>query len=909
MAKRHTTEALRIAMAVRRKKYADGGKTTYLFQDPVGYLARKGEQVVDSAKNLPQTWENYKSHPVVTAFREEPAEMFSSAGKMFGNWVAEKPFAATRKAVDLATDLSMYPPVMVAKGILSSDPANAGEDEFARQVQYGIRPAPESEAPQYDSGGRTGYGGGGEVLAKALAALRNGNKIFPKPQRMFPEGARPPGGEYINAATGEAITGQKPARAVLGVTPEGKPVFMTDTEQVDVTGSPGKGSTKTMTNLYRKRAGWEWREAPEGYENIPMIVSTENRNKHYYSLGADYPKGVDLARYPNEASEPRLKPTTYGNVYPGEQVGTILNKKTGDEHPVYDMVTIRNLLAGTGVGAAGAATMPETEPLEYADGGRTGYADGGAPWANVYGNQNDPIFDQLQKDIAAQKNQPLPAIGSLQKNPVVSPVDVKPNVEGDAPVVGDKDAGSPYIPGGVEGGSSMDGGPGNVSGTTSGNTFGGNTYGETYGPSNTGFGLLDNAVNNPGTTAINAGFGLVGGPLGIANSVSGLFGGPTIGGLATGSYGNPTSMSGTSYSKGSDPSAPTSASKGQTSAPAAPAEAPLSTTSVATTSVAPTPGQFGDMYTGLPAPMAPTEQVAPTEDVSVSPTGVSIANTPAGFALAQQQTDQHALDAYDAAKADENAAKAGAQTLSSPNPAGELGWTGWTGPAKSYSSDIQSPQFSTPAFATAQQLADVPESMIGPTDVGQSISNYSYGTLADQNQQVSDLGDAISSGLGDSALGSGLGDGTIGGETGSFGAGISGGFGDGTIGGEGFGEGSFGGGYGSDGAFGGSTGDTSSDSSDSNSDSGGTGSSDSSSDGGGDGGSGDGGGGDGGGGEKRGGFVRSKRHASDDMVKQALKVTDAHRRKSKSRTQKDGSVVKQAVVLASKLAKRQRGRP
>jgi hypothetical protein len=45
------------------------------------------------------------------------------------------------------------------------------------------------------------------------------------------------------------------------------------------------------------------------------------------------------------------------------------------------------------------------------------------------------------------------------------------------------------------------------------------------------------------------------------------------------------------------------------------------------------------------------------------------------------------------------------------------------------------------------------------------------------------------------------------------------------------------------------------------------------------------------------------------MVKQALKVTDAHRRKSKSRTQKDGSVVKQAVVLASKLAKRQRGRP
>ena len=540
---------------------------------------------------------------------------------------------------------------------------------------------------------------------------------------------------------------------------------------------------------------------------------------------------------------------------------------------------------------------------------RKKYADGGAPWANVYGNQSDLIFDQLQKDIAAQKSRPLPAIGSLQKNPVVSPVDVKPNVGGDAPVAGDKDVGSPYIPGGIESGSSMDGGPGNVSGTTSGNTFGGNTYGETYGPSNTGFGLLDNAVNNPGTTAINAGFGLVGGPLGIANTVSGLFGGPTVNGLATGSYGNPTSMSGTSYSKGSDPSAPTSASKGQTSAPAAPAEAPLSTTSVATTSVAPTPGQFGDMYTGLPAPMAPTEQVAPTEDVSVSPTGVSIANTPAGFALAQQQTDQHALDAYDAAKADENAAKAGAQTLSSPNPAGELGWTGWTGPAKSYSSDIQSPQIAAPPpFATAEQLADVPESMIGPTDVGQSISNYSYGTLADQNQQVSDLGDAISSGLGDTAFGSGLGDGTIGGETGSFGAGI-GGFGDGSIGDGSIGGESYGGGSWGSSDTSSDSSDSSSNSSSSDSSSSGDSSSGDSSSGDGGGGDGGGGGGDGGGGEKRGGFVRSKRHASDDMVKQALKVTDAHRRKSKSRTQKDGSVVKQAVVLASKLAKRQRGRP
>jgi len=204
---------------------------------------------------------------------------------------------------------------------------------------------------------REGRAGGGDVIAKALEALRGGTKVFPKPQRMFPEGARPPGGEYLNAATGEAMTGQKPARAVIGVTPEGKPVFLADPEQVEATGSPGPGSTKTKTNLFKQQAGWKWNQAPEGYENVPTIVSAENRGQHYYGLGADFPKGVDLERYANATSEPRLRPTTQGNVYPGKQVGSI--DVRGREHPVYDMLTIRNMLAGTGAGAAGAAAMPD----------------------------------------------------------------------------------------------------------------------------------------------------------------------------------------------------------------------------------------------------------------------------------------------------------------------------------------------------------------------------------------------------------------------------------------------------------------------------------------------------------------------------------------------------------------------
>ena len=44
---------------------------------------------------------------------------------------------------------------------------------------------------------------------------------------------------------------------------------------------------------------------------------------------------------------------------------------------------------------------------------------------------------------------------------------------------------------------------------------------------------IDNAINNPGTTAINLGVGLIPG-LGIANSLSGLLGGPTVGGALAG---------------------------------------------------------------------------------------------------------------------------------------------------------------------------------------------------------------------------------------------------------------------------------------------------------------------------------------------------------------------------------------
>ena len=61
------------------------------------------------------------------------------------------------------------------------------------------------------------------------------------------------------------------------------------------------------------------------------------------------------------------------------------------------------------------------------------------------------------------------------------------------------------------------------------------------GTSVTGIGLVDgflsSVMNNPVSAVTNAVVGVVGGPFGLANSISGIMGGPTIGGLVSGAVG------------------------------------------------------------------------------------------------------------------------------------------------------------------------------------------------------------------------------------------------------------------------------------------------------------------------------------------------------------------------------------
>jgi hypothetical protein len=170
-----------------------------------------------------------------------------------------------------------------------------------------------------------------------------------------------PGGRYLEMRRGEAprdVSGESVDAARIAVMPDGRPVMQVGDSTTLPTGSPGRGSTKTKTNLFKREAGWKWTAAPEGYENVPTLVSVENRGKHYYALSAEYPRGVDLTRYPNAPSEPRLRPTTQGNVEPGNQVGTIVTS-SGKEHPVYDLLTVRQLAPAATIGSGAAIGSDE----------------------------------------------------------------------------------------------------------------------------------------------------------------------------------------------------------------------------------------------------------------------------------------------------------------------------------------------------------------------------------------------------------------------------------------------------------------------------------------------------------------------------------------------------------------------
>ena len=197
-----------------------------------------------------------------------------------------------------------------------------------------------------------GFGGLASKLAQRLS-----RKVMPAPQRFLDkeDKAYKPflkdfefteGGRYIemDQKGPKDITGEYPKQANISVDSEGKASLSISKE---IFTEPPETSGKIIrTNLFKKKAGWKWLVTPKGFDPNPQgnfpIVSVETGNKHYYSLSTDFPKGVELSRYAKKTSEPRLRPTTKGDLKFGDIIGKISVR--GKEHPVYNNLTVESLL-------------------------------------------------------------------------------------------------------------------------------------------------------------------------------------------------------------------------------------------------------------------------------------------------------------------------------------------------------------------------------------------------------------------------------------------------------------------------------------------------------------------------------------------------------------------------------------
>lgn len=246
-----------------------------------------------------------------------------------------------------------------------------------------------------------------------IPQISNAMSVFPKPERMFPADARPAGGQYIDSATKQDVTGHRASMASVGVLPGGKPFFNVSRDPADEVGSSGRGAYIAKTNLFKQRAGWKWLDAPEGHEDTNTIVSTLHNKKHFYSLNTHYPKGVDLARYPKEENEPKLKPTTKGRMTLGNQVGRISVR--GAEHPVYDHVIVKadgGIVGNPDTDEGITAYHGSPHDFERFDMSKIGTGEGAQAFGHgLYFAQNEDVAKGYRDALAGKVDAPQLRVG------------------------------------------------------------------------------------------------------------------------------------------------------------------------------------------------------------------------------------------------------------------------------------------------------------------------------------------------------------------------------------------------------------------------------------------------------------------------------------------------------------------
>ena len=153
-----------------------------------------------------------------------------------------------------------------------------------------------------------------------------------------------PGGNYIDLDNTDGnrpldITGNTYDRGSIKITPDGRPEFITSDNQTDSVVGNRKVGKKIFVNLAKAKTGWKWVEAPET-GSPETIVSVTEGNKHFYALGVNFNNPVTLETYPDKPSEPRLRPTTQGELRLGKRVGSIdMRTKI---HPVYEVINVED---------------------------------------------------------------------------------------------------------------------------------------------------------------------------------------------------------------------------------------------------------------------------------------------------------------------------------------------------------------------------------------------------------------------------------------------------------------------------------------------------------------------------------------------------------------------------------------
>ena len=233
-------------------------------------------------------------------------------------------------------------------------------------------------------------------------AISDDARVVPVPynnakmQEVFGVQNPVPGGNYIDLDTKQDVTGTTYTGGSVKVV-DGKPVLETN----DTTAEPATKADgpKVKVNLFKQKAGWKWID----YDGPATVVSTTIRGKHVYSLDTDLQNPVSLETYPNQPSEPRLRPTTQGEVQTGNIIGNISVR--GKPHPVYDKVTV-----STPPQADDSRSIPEGAPRQFGEKTdvslETSLSNAfQAAQAKIYAKGRDFKLDLQAQSLAAQERE------------------------------------------------------------------------------------------------------------------------------------------------------------------------------------------------------------------------------------------------------------------------------------------------------------------------------------------------------------------------------------------------------------------------------------------------------------------------------------------------------------------------